>query len=47
MSLLQKIETNSYCVVGRHYSGTNKLRGFITAKETKKLIVLNVRQLSQ
>ena len=29
MSLLQKFETNSYCVAGRHYTGTNNLRGFI------------------
>ena len=30
MSLLQKIKTNSYCDGGRHYSGTNNIRGFIT-----------------
>ena len=29
MSLLQKFETNSYCFGGRHYSGTNNIRGFI------------------
>ena len=37
MSLLQKFKTNSYCVGGRIYSGTNNIRGFITAKGTKKL----------
>ena len=29
MSLLQKFKTISYCVGGRHYSGTNNIRGFI------------------
>ena len=29
MSLLQKFKTNSYCVGGRHYSGTNNIGGFI------------------
>ena len=28
MSLLQKFKTNLYCVGGRHYSGTNNIRGF-------------------
>ena len=37
MSLLQKFKTNSYCVGGRHYSGTNNIRGFITSKSTKML----------
>ena len=37
MSLLQKLNTNSYCVGGRHYSGTNKIIGFITSKDTKML----------
>ena len=37
MSLLQKFKTNSYCVGGRHYSGTNNIRGFITSKCTKML----------
>ena len=37
MSLLQKFKTNSYCVCGRHYSGTNNIRGFITSKGTKML----------
>ena len=37
MSLLQKFKTNSYCVGGRHYSGTNNIRGFITSKGTKML----------
>ena len=33
MSLLNK--TNSYCVGGRHYSGTNNISGAITSKGTK------------
>ena len=37
MSLLQKFITNSYCVGGRHYSGTNNPRSFITTKGTKML----------
>ena len=37
MSLLEKFKTNSYCVGGRHYSGTNIIRGFITSKGTKTL----------
>ena len=37
MSLLQKFQTNSYCVGVRHYSGTNNIRGFITSKGTKML----------
>ena len=37
MSLLNKFKTNSYCVGGRHYSGTNNIRGFITSKGTKML----------
>ena len=39
MSLLNKLKTNSFCVGGRHYSGTNNLRGFITSKGTKMLKV--------
>ena len=35
MSPLQKFKTNSYCIGGRHYSGTNNIRGFITSKGTK------------
>ena len=35
MSLLQKFKTNSYCVGGRHYSGTNNISGAITSKGTK------------
>ena len=35
MSLLNKFKTNSYCVGGRHYSGTNNIRGVISAKGTK------------
>ena len=37
MSLLQKFKINSYFVEGRHYSGTNNIRGFITSKGTKML----------
>ena len=37
MKLLNKFKTNSYCVGGRHYSGTNNIRGFITSKVTKML----------
>ena len=37
MSLLNKFKTNSYCVGGRHYSGTNNIRGAITPKGTKML----------
>ena len=39
MSLLNKFKTNSYCVVGRHYSGTINTRGAITSKGTKVLKV--------
>ena len=35
MSLLNKFKTNSYCVGGRHYSGTIKIRGVVSAKGTK------------
>ena len=37
MSLLNKFKTNSYCVGGRHYSGTNNIRGVVSAKGTKML----------
>ena len=37
MSLLNKFKTNSYCVGGRHYSGTNNISGAITSKRTKML----------
>ena len=37
MNLLNKLKTNSYCVAGRHYSGTINIHGFITAKCTKML----------
>ena len=37
MSLLNKFKTNSYCVGGRHYSGTNNIRAAITLKGTKML----------
>ena len=37
MGLLQKFKTNSYCVGGRHDSGTNNITGFITSKGTKVL----------
>ena len=35
MSLLNKFKTNSYCVGGRHYNGTNNISGAITSKGTK------------
>ena len=37
MSFLYKFKTNSYCVDGRHYSGTNNIQGFISAKGTKMI----------
>ena len=37
MSLLNKFKTNSYCVGGRHYSGTNNITGLVSAKGTKML----------
>ena len=38
MSLLNKFKTNSYCVGGRHYSGTVQyILGVITLKGTKML----------
>ena len=37
MSLLNKFETNSYWVGGRHYNGTVNIRGAITSKVTKML----------
>ena len=37
MGLLNKFKTNSYCVGGRHYSGTNNISGAITSKGTKML----------
>ena len=37
MSLLSKFKTNSFCVVGRHYSGTINICGAITSKGTKML----------
>ena len=37
MSLLNKFKINSFCVGGRHYSGTNNIHGFISARGTKML----------
>ena len=37
MSSFNKFKTNSYCVDGRHYSGTNNLRGVVSAKGIKML----------
>ena len=37
MSNFNKFKTNSYCVVDRHYSGTNNIRGVVSAKGTKIL----------
>ena len=49
MSLLNKFKTNSYCVGGRHYSGTNNIRGAITPKGTKMLrgSCINVEGINQ
>ena len=38
MSNFNKFETNSNCVGGRHYSGTNNIRGLIASKRTKMLM---------
>ena len=38
MSNFNKFKTNSYCVGGRHCSGTNNIRGVVTAKGTNMLI---------
>ena len=35
MSNFNKFKISSYCVGSRHYSGTNNIRGFVTAKGTK------------
>ena len=35
MSNFNKFKINSYCVGGRHYCGTNNIRGVVTAKGTK------------
>ena len=35
MSLLNKFKTNSFCVGGRHYSGTDNISGANTSKGTK------------
>ena len=37
MSSFSKFKTNSCCVGGRHYDGTNKNRGFFSANGTKML----------
>ena len=37
MCSFNKFKTNSYCVGGRHYSGTNDIRGVVSAKGTKML----------
>ena len=37
MSNFSKFKTNSYCVGGRSYSGTNNIRGVVKAKGTKML----------
>ena len=37
MSHLQKFQTNSYSAGGRHYNGTNNIRGFVSTKSTKML----------
>ena len=35
MCLLQKFKTSSFCVGGRHYSGTNNIRGFLLQKKLR------------
>ena len=35
MSNFNKFETNSYCVCGRHYSGTKKIRGVSNLNELR------------
>ena len=37
MSNFNKFKTNSYCVGGRHYSGTDNVRWVVSAKGTKML----------
>ena len=37
ISLLKKFKTDSYCVGGRHYSGTIDKRGYVSTKGTKML----------
>ena len=37
MSLLNTFKINSYCVDGRHYSGTINIRGVVSAKGTQML----------
>ena len=37
MSLIQKCQTNSYCVCSRHYSGTNFIGAYFTTSGTKIL----------
>ena len=37
MSNFYKFKTNSYCVGGRNYSGTNNIRGAVTSKGTKMI----------
>ena len=35
MSNFNKFKTNSYCVGGRHYSGTNNIRGVLHLNEIR------------
>ena len=37
MSSFNNFKSNSYCVGGRPYSGTNNIRGVVSAKRTKML----------
>ena len=43
MSLINKFKTNSYCVGGTHYSVTNNIRGFVSAKGAKMLMGICVK----
>ena len=51
MSSFNKFKTNSYCVGGRHYSGTGNIRGVVSTKGTKMLKgnckILSVKGINQ
>ena len=44
MSLLNKFKANSYCVGGRHYSGTNNIRG-VTAEPASRISAKGTKML--
>ena len=37
MIMFNKFKTKTYCVVGRHYSGTINIKSFVILKGTKML----------